>query len=362
MNGSNKNTKKFKVNSNQLVLALTGLLAGQLILTGAVFMSKFPMNNSETPVLSFDPKTVSKIVIEEGSANGDENNQSHKRLDLIMTARADWKIPCLADFPASSDMIHQTLDSLLEVKKGLPIGTTNDAQERNRVSPKNFFRAVTLFNGDKMLGKIYIGNTLADKKTTFRNANDSSVYTDTLSPSRFSANPNYWIDSRAASIKLKKIESIDMGYFRLDNLDESWNLVEGTKTELLNTESVLGLVYPVANCKIVYVLDPKIDSEIDLAQPVISFKVRLKDRLVRLYKISKAKKSENYIVSISGFPWICVVDKRTVEKIVAWNPASLRRQQHLSTSKPKGVDLKSLLKRKMDETLQSVDHDVHRNN
>jgi hypothetical protein len=356
MHGSTKNNVNAKVHNNKLVLALSALLAGQLILTGAVFMSKDLNNHKDVPLCSFDPKKVSKIIIEDGSANEAGHSKNFKRLDLVMTAKADWKIPALSDFPASSDMIHQTLDLLFEAKKGPPIGTTRDAQERSRVSPTDFLRCITLFDGDKVLGKIYVGNTLADKKTTFRNADDSSVYSETVSSERFPTNPNYWIDSRAASVKLKKIESIDMGYFRLDNLDESWNLVEGTKTVLLNTEAVLGLVYPIANCKIVYVLGPQIDKGIDLVHPFLSFRVKLKDRLERLYKIYKANSSGNYIVSISGFPWICVADKRTVEKIVAWNPDSLRRQQQLSTSKTKGVDLKGLLKRRMDETLESVEH------
>jgi hypothetical protein len=86
----------------------------------------------------------------------------------------------------------------------------------------------------------------------------------------------------------------------------------------------------------------------------------LKDGLKRIYKVSKAKKSGYYILNISGFPWICVADKRTIDKIIAWNPESLRKQQNLASTKPRGVDLKGMLKRKMDETLQSVSHDIDR--
>lgn len=358
MTTSSKNRKKVRVNSNQLVLGLSALLTGQLILTSAIFMSKHPQNNKQAPLLSFDPKKVSNIIIEENSKGG--KDRELKRLDLVMTDKADWRITSLEDFPASSDLIHQTLDSIVEIKKGAPVGTTTDAQERNRVSSANFFRAISLFAGDALLGQIYIGNTLADKTTTFRSADDSSVYADTLSASRFTTNPNYWIDTRAASVKLKKIESIDMGYFRLDNLDESWNLVEGDRADLLNSEAVLGLVYPVANCKIIYVLGTQAEPDYDLDHPFLTFKVTLKDGLKRIYKVSKAKKSGYYILNISGFPWICVADKRTIDKIIAWNPESLRKQQNLASTKPRGVDLKGMLKRKMDETLQSVSHDIDR--
>lgn len=353
MNGTKKSTKKLSLNSNQLVIALSVLLIGQLLLTCTVFMAKHPDSGSQSPLLAFNPKKVTKIVIQERPENGSDKDL--KRLELEMTPKADWKICGFYDFPASSDMIHQTLDTIAEIKKEQPLGITGDAQDRYQVSAKNFLHAATFFEGTKIVGTIYTGKLLRDNKTAIKSADDSSVYTSIFSNSRLTAAPNYWIDTRAASVKLKKIDSIDMGYFRLDNFDESWNLVEGPRTELLNKDAVQGLVYPIANCKITCVLGTTPDPDFDLEHPFLSFKVRLKDELERSYRISKAKKSGLYILSISGFPWICVANKRNVEKIVSWTPERLRNQQKIS--KPTGIDLKAMLKKKMQETLDNVSHE-----
>jgi hypothetical protein len=314
----------------RLAMVLSTLLIVQLVF----FIStlKIWQRSDQYPLLVFDRKKVTKIVIAQRE-DDERNGNSIKSLILLMTPKSDWLLPDLYDFPASSELVHETLDALDGLRKGYPIGTTDDALERYKVSGQNFRCAISLFEGDTKIGTIFIGTALTIETAAVRSANDHCVYAAEVPSSRITANADYWIDRRATSVKVKKIASIDMGSFRLDNFDEKWNLVEGERKDLLSLQAVESIIYPVANCKIVSVLGKNPDPDFNLQHPTLSFKITLKDKSERSYTVSKARGSGLYVLKISSFPWFCLADQHSIEKIIACTPETLRRQETIAAAR-----------------------------
>ena len=311
----------------QMLVVLSILLLSQLGLTAAFLLStKLQLGRDQPALLLFDKKKVTRVFIEDRLQDG--KSDSSRKLSLLLTEKADWIMPDLYNFPASSELVHKTLDTLADLRTGNPLGQTSEACERYKVNGNNFRLAIILFAGDNKVGTIFIGKQLTAGTAAVRSNDEQSVYTAELPSSQMSANPSYWIDRRAVSTKLKKIASIEMRNFRLDNLDGKWNLVEGQRQDLLSMQVVQGLVYPAANCKIISVLGNHPDPDFDLEHCFLSCKIRLKDQSERTYKISRAKSTGSYVVSFSDLPWFCLADKRSVDKLRACTPESLRPKGH----------------------------------
>ncbi len=353
LSAGGSSASKHELREKKVIRFLCWIFVAQVALFALLLFNEnlSASENEPRQILSFDTKKVTKILIEQ-RVDGQSPEKGREKLVLEMNAKSDWLLPDYWNFPADSDRVHKMLDQLHGLKGDYLLGTTDDASERHKVGVDNFNRAITLFQGEKQVGQFFLGENLSADSVACRVNKDAATFSVELPLSHFPSDAKDWIDRRATTIKLKAVAAIDLGAYKLVNYEEKWNLVEGNRTDLLNADAVKGVIYPAANCRITSVLGFKPSPDYDLAHPVLTYKILLKDKTERTYKVSKSKKSGEYIGSIANFPWFCVLDQRTIDKLRTTTAEDLRQNEKLAHNKR--PDLKTMLRNTMERVSQSV--------
>ncbi|HIE75313.1 MAG TPA: DUF4340 domain-containing protein, partial [Gammaproteobacteria bacterium] len=87
-----------------------------------------------------------------------------------------WIIPIDGDFPADQEKVENFLQRLLELQRGLPIGTTPAALRRFMVEENNFERRITLLSNEKLIAEIFLGTSPRARMAHARSSKDASVF------------------------------------------------------------------------------------------------------------------------------------------------------------------------------------------
>ncbi|NND92068.1 MAG: hypothetical protein HKN42_14510 [Granulosicoccus sp.] len=124
---------------------LAGVLVAQLILAGALLWQTNDEADfvSSNQIVSLDAKNVDELVIDGGEVEG-------KRVMLRRTTKG-WEMAGDPAYPADALKVEGIIDTLASLSPGLPVATTESAQEQLEVADTVFQRRLRVDKGDQQV-------------------------------------------------------------------------------------------------------------------------------------------------------------------------------------------------------------------
>lgn len=245
----------------------------------------------DTPLLDFDPKSVTAIRIEGGSEGP------------VTLAKADqgWVIADLADFPADGTKVDQLVEKLAGLKRPLPIATSPEAQRRHKVADEGFERQVVLESGDKPVATLILGDSPGFRRTFARPAGESVVYDLELPLFDVSNRRDDWLARDSLRVGQETIERVSSGDWSLVKAEGAWKL-EGAE-QAPEEQAVNSLLSRLASLSYRGVLGAQDRPEYNQASPTLEITLGLTGGTERGYRISQAQASQDFVLKASDRPW-----------------------------------------------------------
>jgi hypothetical protein len=276
-----------------LVMALGAALVLQLLL--ALFANSgrsLAPAAADTPLLAVDPATVTAIDI----ANGDGSQTTR-----LTRGDEGWVLSDLAGFPADSPRIDQLLQDLSQLKRPLPVATSEAAQKRFKVADDGFERRLTLHGQKGDIATLLVGESPGFRRVFARLKGEPAVYDVRLALFDLSASSDDWIDHTRLRLDRAGIKRISGGDWALVHGDNSWSL-DGSDQHV-DTQAVDDLLSRLAGLSYRGVLGTEDRPEHNLDKPVLALDIDLANGDKRSYRIAKIKDSEDYVLKEASSPY-----------------------------------------------------------
>jgi len=260
-----------------LMLSLAVLLAAQLGLALLLSLDQGRFETSpEGPLLEFDPARVERLRIERSGAEA----------LIIERAEAGWILPAHAGFPAAEAKVAALLERLADLRRRLPVATSNEALTRFKVADADFEGRLVLSAGDQSLGTLYLGDSAGYRRQYVRAAGDSAVFEVALGPGDAPADPDDWIDRDWLRLDGQDIAGIAFPDFELEREDGAWRLAKTAADEALEQDEAKRLVRQLANLSFAGVLGTEAKPEYGLDEPLLEWRIELASGEARSYQLS----------------------------------------------------------------------------
>ena len=180
-----------------------------VVLAGQVGVFLFLQMKSNEPLATFNKTetllnvavdVVNKIVIEEGE----------KKTLTLLKKDAAWQLPEHFGFPVASTKVQEVLDKVKEFKKSWPAGKTMIAAKQFKVTAEQFERKIQLFQDDKVLATLYLGNSPGFRQVYARVNEDTQTYAISFNAHDVPTKAADWYDKKFYTVKVEDIESLDL--------------------------------------------------------------------------------------------------------------------------------------------------------
>lgn len=307
-----------------LVIALALLLGLQLFLALGLSLRAPGMAalTAPTPLLDFAPDAITAVRIE-GADGG---------VTLRRASEGHWVLAELADFPVAPSKVDPLLAQLADLKRPLPIATSEEARKRFKLADTGFERRLTLEGKDGPLATLLIGDSPGFRRLFARPADDPAVYELSLALSDLSARRDDWLDPGLLRLERERIARI---------ASQDWALVkEGDAWRLENSEQPVdqsvanALVTRLANLGYRGVLGIEDAPAYRQQAPKLVLDLGLTDGTARSYRISQAENSEDYVLKDAEKPYFFKLSAFDLDGVLDLDPAKL-------TVKPASPDTSS---------------------
>lgn len=297
-----------------LVLGLLGLLAVQLLIgLGLGLSDPGTAAAPRTSLIALAPDEVTGIAIE-GSAPGDQVRLERRGED-------QWVIADLDDFPAASHKVDQLLRSVAELKRPLPVATSEEARKRFKVADTGFTRRLTLEGRQGQIGTLILGDTPSFRRLFGRPDGDPAVYDLPLALSDVSNRREDWLDTGLLRLDREQITGISSEDWTLSKTAEGWRLAD--RDEPLDQAKVERLVSTLANLTYRDVLGVSEDPAQYLAEPKLAFVITLADGGSRDYRLAPIPESEDHVLKSGDRPYYFRLSKYDLVDLLDLDPSKL---------------------------------------
>lgn len=229
----------------QWIKTLTGLFVIQLVLVVLFNASllKEPTANANTPLLSPEPKTATKVII-----------QAQNETPVTMVKQGEtWLLPEYFNLAVNQEKLDGFLDKLSELQKTWPEATTQGAQTRFEVAEDKHQRQISLFYGEegKTVGPVlYLGTSPGYQKTHARLADADEIYSVAFSNYEASVGPQTWFNTNLLQLELGRIHRIESDDQILEQIEGQWRLADLGPEETLDDSAVKVYVNQLANLSV----------------------------------------------------------------------------------------------------------------
>src|SRR5690606_10760713 len=229
---------------------LATALALQLVLALGLVWNGLSDTVTETrALLDFDIADVDRLVV-------DDN------LGTAVVARSDdgWVLPELHGLPGAGGRVDRLLADLAALETGYPVATTASAQERFEVAEDRFQRHVQFFDGDELIGELYLGTAPGLRQAHTRRAGEDEIYNLPISSFEFGGDDNDWMDkSLLAASDVTRVEAED---FTLEKQGDAWTLAAIADGETLAQSPAAEIATALRGLRVLRVAD-SVPEELD---------------------------------------------------------------------------------------------------
>lgn len=279
-----------------LVMGLALLLLAQLLLALGLGMAggrALTASHLNTPLFDLSPDDAQDIRI----LSGDGSASVHlKRTD------GGWVLADLADAPAQSFKVDQLLGNLSELKRPLPLGTTEAARQRFRVADDAYERRLSVSGETGTLVDLLVGHSPGFRRVFARPMADAGVYDVRMSPADLSARHEDWVELGLLRLERDRIRRITSADWTLARSDEAAWTLQG-QDHPLDMEAVEGLVLRLANLSYRGILGSNDDPSYHQAEPARDIEIGLEDGSTLTYRISRLGDGPDWVLKDASKPW-----------------------------------------------------------
>lgn len=283
-------------NSNKIIrlLAIVAVIQIALIIVTHINGNHLADHTVSANMLAFDKSQVNHLVIKDKDGS---QVQLHKK---------DGKWFTQADFPANNSKVNDLLNKLLDLKHGIPIATSDSAQQRFKVSNSNFERLISLQHDDKKLATLYLGSGAGARQTHARSDSQSAVYTVTLGLYDASTKVEDWQNKKLLKLEASKISEVKLADLRLipdkasqkANRTTIWKADNLPAGKMLNQKAINDSLNKLAGLSFGRVLGKQNKPEYGIDKPALSLDISY-DGKTRKYQFAKLKDKEDYVLKVS---------------------------------------------------------------
>ncbi|MGE0487690.1 MAG: DUF4340 domain-containing protein [Vulcanimicrobiota bacterium] len=189
------------------------LLVVQLVVAGGLALANHRTQPEPSPLLSFELAQANRLVI----ADPEETV-------VLKLQGQDWILPDFHKLPANSARVKTLLSDLSNLKTGWPVATTASAFPRFEVEQDKFQRRVEFYQGEKLLGRLYVGSSPSFRQAHVRVDGDQKTYSVSLNSYDLPTSGEAWFDPGLLAAKNPTV--IEGGDYRLEN-SGGWKLAQG---------------------------------------------------------------------------------------------------------------------------------------
>lgn len=297
--------------SNSLITKLGILLVFQIVLAIGLKMTESTYQTVEATaaLVPIDFAKVNKIVIEQ--------NAGVKNKVTLQKDGAAWVMPDYHKARASQISVNQLTEVLKNLKKGLPVATTNGAVERFKLKPDNSVRTISLYQeGSTDPSVLYLGTSPGFKSIYAKTAKSNEIYTIPLAEYQVLATPADYLDRSIAFFSAPEITGLEVNNLKLQlNSSNKWEVTSDGKTQPVRSLNALPFVNQFGEISINSIKGEKELPSFDSEHPELTYKIKLKNREVTV-KIAKLKNSNSeYVLKRDDGDLFCGVDEPTVRRL-----------------------------------------------
>jgi hypothetical protein len=270
---------------------LGGLLAVQLIVAVAVNVSDqdYGAFEAKEKLLGFDKQKVNRLLIEDD-----------KESVTLRKSAGQWVLPDADDFPAMQKSVDDLLDKLAGLEKGWPVATTSGASRRFRVADDDYEHRVTLYAGDEVAARLYIGTSPGFRKVHIRPEREDAVFVAELNAWEVDTQVDAWIDKGLLGLDDAEVAQVDIaGKLSLKNQAGELQLVGLAEQETTNSEAARSLIDKLSKLRIESLKSGEEAAKYTQQDPVLDISVALKDGRALRYRFYKEENESNYLLKRS---------------------------------------------------------------
>ena len=294
---------------------LTKLLAVLFVLQiGLVVGLKQTQTELSAPPSQMVLISIGDVEIDQLTIEGADGEQ----ISLRKTG-GSWLIPIDGDFPADQEKVENFLERLLELQRGLPIGTTPAALQRFMVEENNFERRITLHSDEILIADIFLGTSPRARMAHARNSKDTSVFEIKLATYEVPVKSEEWQDERVVQVPYPDIDAIVLpGVVSLvrnrpsatgtnTNADATpvpglWSSPELGPGESIQQESADALAMKIAVLRIIDVLGKDLETTYELTPPQLTLVIKTINDDTVVYEIGAIVGEDDYVLKASTRP------------------------------------------------------------
>lgn len=189
---------------------LAGIFVAQIALAVVLFNTGEERGAAAVnqPLLAFDAAAVSKVEL----ASATET--------LVLEKKgAQWQLG--ENLPAANERVTDLLKQIADLRTGWPVANTKEASKRFQVTDESFVRKIRLYQGDKELAMLYMGNAPSFRTAHVRAAGDEKIYSLKFDDYSVPTGRDAWVDPNLLRPK-GEILAVQMGERKLSKSDGQW--------------------------------------------------------------------------------------------------------------------------------------------
>lgn len=293
------------------------LLGAQLLLSVGLQFSHSSLSaaSDRKAFLNVAMKDVDGIIVE---------GPDGKKVQMAKSGEA-WIVKDAVDFPADASRLNGLLDKLGALKCSTPVGRTQEAMARFKVSEGDFERRITLKNGEKTLAALYFGTAPGIKTVHARLQPSKEVHTVEFSTWDVGLESGDWQNQELLKVPEQEIAFLEVEGLlmartenkpsnpekseksaeikRAPSIKEDasrWELRSQTGKERLKAESAEKLAKLLADLRFEQVLGLEKKPEYGLEKPLLSLDLTRKDGVKVHYSLGKHLEKEEYVLQVSS--------------------------------------------------------------
>lgn len=303
--------------SNTLLLAI---LATQLLLT--IFLY-FGANDNKsylvkTNYLAVDFNAIDEITITDASKQELKLSQSLQQ----------WQLPDYYAIVVNTEKLNRVSESLLAIKSGWPIASTESAASRFKVAKDKFERRITFSQKGKIVEDLYLGISLDLRKVYVRRANHAEIYNVEFSTFELSTKGKDWATKDLLRIAVDDLAQIKIHNIVLAHKENKWqldNLDKSQQTSLVPTNKLIKALSNLVYTEIVGTTEP---TEYRLRKHVMVIETTSKKGASNQLSFAKVN-ADNYIAKSSLYPYYFKISQFKLKSLLDISRQQLITQKNL---------------------------------
>ncbi|MDD5722570.1 MAG: DUF4340 domain-containing protein [Syntrophales bacterium] len=267
-------------------------------------------------LLSFDPKTVDGIVIE----------QNDKQQVTLKKQEGNWCVSQMNNFQANQDKVNDFLEKLSTLTKGWPVATTAAAARRFKVAGDDFERKITLSKNGESIASLFVGASPGFRKVHARHKGEDSIFAVDFSDYQASAKPEDWIDKGVLKHSVSEISRVQLPDLSLSHQGNNITVNDLADDEETVAEEAERLLRKLADLRTRAVRGSEEKAAYNPDKSVFRYTLTVSSGELEEYVFFKPKDSDCYILKPSHRKEYFEVDNWVVDNIKGTDRSKLVRK------------------------------------